>query len=438
MDQPISQEQFDLTLDQLHISDVSHLTIRQCTMVGSALEAVAQVPFSHLEIGVPGLPASSVGIAAQRKALNEGVAAVYPPVQGIPALKESAARFVRAFIGIGIDPRGIVPTVGSMQGSWVSVLACANLQPGKDKILYLCPGFSPHGRQPDLLGIANLCFDVYEHRAGGLREKLEEILSAGDVAAMLYSNPNNPAWICLTPEELAVIGELARKYDVIVIEDMAYLCMDFREDRSAPFKPPYQPTVARYTDQYILLLSASKIFSYAGERIGVACISNALYRSEYPALKERWGIGDFGDNFILNYLYVNSAGTSHSAQHALAAMMDAATAGTLDFVGELREYAARAHRARAIFEGRGFHLVYDRDIAQPIGDGFFFTVGYGTMENRPLMEALLRCGIVAVSLNTTGSRQKGIRVCVSRLCGEEDFRRLEAHLDLFVKLVSKQ
>ena len=435
MKEPVSQEVFRQILAEMDIDDVSRTSIRQCQMLGNKLEEIQGEPFSHLEIGVPGIPACPVGIAAQKEALDKGLSAIYPPVQGIPELKKNAAEFIKAFIDVDIDPKGIVPTVGSMQGSMTSILECSQLQPGKDTILYICPGFSAHGRQPDILGIKNLFFDVYEYRSENLREKLESYLKEGNIAAILYSNPNNPAWICLSEEELAIIGDLANKYDVIILEDMAYLCMDFRKDMSVPFQPPFQSTVARYTDNYVLLLSGSKIFSYAGERIGISCISNKLYEREYPALKEKWGIGRFGDNFILNYLYVNTSGTSHSAQYALSAMFKAAVEGRYNFVKELREYAIRAHKSRQLFEDNGFHLVYDKDIEQTISDGFFYTVEYKSLGNRELLEALLRCGIIAIPLNTTGSGQAGIRVCVSRLGNEEDFRRLDDHLKLFVKLV---
>ena len=335
-----------------------------------------------------------------------------------------------------IDPKCIVPTVGSMQGSLTSILECSQLQPGKDTILYICPGFSAHGRQPDILGIKNVWFDIYEYRAEKLRDKLESYFKEGNIAAILYSNPNNPAWICLTEEELQIIGELATQYDVIVLEDMAYLCMDFRKDLSVPFQPPFQSTVARYTDNYVMLLSGSKIFSYAGERIGITCIGNNLYQREYPALKEKWGIARFGDNFILNYLYVNTSGASHSAQYALSAMFEACLDGRYNFVKELRDYGLRAHQSREIFEQNGFRLVYDKDMNQTIGDGFFYTVTYKDMDNRTLLEALLRCGVVAIPLNTTGSKQCGIRVCVSRLLNDWDFQRLDRHLKQFVKLVS--
>ena len=436
MKQALPQETLDKVLQEMGIENISRTTIRQCAMIGSQLEEISGEPFSHLEFGVPGIPACPIGIEAQKKALDEGKCSIYPSVQGLPELKKNASRFVKAFIDVDINPKGIVPTVGSMQGSLTCILECSQLQPGKDTILYICPGFSAHGRQPDILGIKNEIFDIYEYRAEKLRDKLESYFKQGNVAAVLYSNPNNPAWICLTEEELQIIGELATQYDVIVLEDMAYLCMDFRKDMSVPFEPPFQSTVARYTDNYVMLLSASKIFSYAGERIGMVCIGDKLYRREYPALKEKWGIASFGDNFILNYLYINTSGAAHTAQYAFSAMMEASVDGRYNFVKELREYGQRAYLSREIFERNGFHLVYDRDMEQTIGDGFFYTVGYKNMQNRELLEALFRCGVVAIPLNTTGSGQCGIRVCVSRLLSEADFQRLEEHLKLFVNLVN--
>ncbi len=437
MDKPVSRERLSAVLESMGVDDISRTTIRQCSQIGSILEEEAGEKFSHLEFGVPGIPACKIGIEAQKKALDAGVPSIYPSIQGLPELKANASRFIKAFIDIDIDPKGIIPTVGSMQGSMTSILECSQLQPGKDTILYVCPGFSPHGRQPDILGIKNIFFDIYEYRAEKLRDKLESYFKQGNIAAILYSNPNNPAWICLTEEELRIIGELATKYDVIVLEDMAYLCMDFRKDMSVPFEPPFQSTVAKYTDNYIIFLSASKIFSYAGERIAVVCISDKLYKREYPTLKEKWNLASFGDNFILNYLYVNTSGACHSAQYALAAMFEAAVDGRYDFVKELRNYGFRAHRSREIFDSNGFRLVYDKDMEQTISDGFFYTVTYKDMGNRELLETLLRCGIIAIPLNTTGSGQSGIRVCVSRLMDSTDFELLDSHLRLFVKTVNQ-
>ena len=117
------------------------------------------------------------------------------------------------------------------------------------------------------MGVKYRQFDIFNYRGAALRDKLESFLKEGNISAIIYSNPNNPAWICLEEEELQIIGELATQYDTIVLEDLAYFAMDFRRDLSRPFEPPFQATVARYTDNYMLMLSASKIFSYAGQRM---------------------------------------------------------------------------------------------------------------------------------------------------------------------------
>ena len=435
---PIPSSKFSDLLRNMDISDISLATIRQCQSVGQELEAMTNEPIVHLEMGIPGINVHHIGTNAQKEALDKGKAKLYPAAGGIKSLKENASRFIKAFVDVDIDPLCIIPTVGSMNGSFNLVLECSQINPEKDTILYLCPGFSAHGRQPDVLGIRNYTFDVYMYRGEKLREKLEKEFSSGRIAALLYSNPNNPAWICFTEEELKIIGELATKYDVIVLEDMAYMCMDFRNDLSKPFEPPFQPTVAKYTDNYALMISGSKIFSYAGERIAITAISNKLYHREYPELRRRYGLGSFGDNFMLTYCYVCSSGCSHSAQYALSAMFKAAADGTYDFVSELREYGRRAHRSKEIFEKHGFHLVYDKDIDQSIGDGFFYTVGYKDISNVDLLTMLMRCGINAIALNSTGSGKQGIRVCVSQMLAEEDFTRLDERLGIFRKLVEDE
>ena len=431
---PVSRQSIDEVLRRLDIADIGRTTIRQCVNVSHELEKLSGEKFVHLEFGIPGLNACQIGIDAQKKALDSGEASVYPPVCGIPELKENGSRFIKAFVGVDISPEGIVPTVGSMQGCYNLLLECIQMNPSKDTVVYLNPGFPSHYVQAKVLGFKTRMFDLYDFRGDKFRGKIEEVFGDGRVAAIVYSNPNNPSWVCLTEDELKSLGELCTKYDVIALEDMAYLCMDFRKNRSVPFEPPYQPTVARYTDNCVLMISASKIFSYAGERIAMVAISDKLYHREYPALRERYGLGRFGDNFSLTYLYVNSSSCSHSAQFAFAAMLEAAADGEYDFIGEMREYGRRAGKAKEIFLRHGFHIVYDKDLDEDVSDGFFFTIGYDGLTGSQLLLNLLRCGICAITMVATRSTREGIRVCVSMLNSEEDFRALDERLGLFVGL----
>ena len=206
--------------------------------------------------------------------------------------------------------------------------------------------------------------------------------------------------------------------------------MDFRKELGKPFEAPYQASVAHYTDNYILQISGSKAFSYAGQRIGVTAISNKLYHRAYPGLTKRYGGGTFGTVYIHRVLYALSSGTSHSAQIALAAMFKAASDGQFDFITEVKEYGRRAERLKKIFTDYGFTIVYDHDLDEPIADGFYFTIAYPGMTGGQLMEELIYYGVSAISLSTTGSNQEGLRACTSFIKPHQ-YDLLEERLKLF-------
>lgn len=416
------------------VKDLSSATIGETLLVAQYLQKSTGIPVIRMDQGSPGLPVNRYGVEEEKRALDSGIGSQYPAAAGVPELKDAASRFIKAFLDVELSPQGCVPVTGSVAGSFGSFIACTQRIPGKDKVLFIDPGFPIQKSQLRVLGIGWKCFDIYPHRgAGNLRAKLEEELSAGDVAAIVYSNPNNPAWICLEEEELKVIGELATRYDVIVMEDLAYFCMDYRKDLSQPFRAPFLPTVAKYTDNYILLLSASKIFSYAGQRIALCCIGDKLFGRQYPALASRYhDAGVFGVTLTASILYMITSGCTATTQYAYAKMLDLSCDGVINFVEDTREYERRASRMKEIFCRHGFHIVYDRDVTQEVGDGFFFTLGYGDMTGEELVVELLKYGVSGICLSTTGSGRKGIRACVSRM-SEELFPVLDERMAEFDK-----
>ena len=414
-----SEELVEKAASVCKVADLSRATIGEVLLVAQYLEKETGIPFIRMDQGSPGLPVNQAGVEAEKAALDRGVGSQYPAAAGVPELKEQASRFVRAFLDVDISPRACVPTVGSVAGSYGSFIACTQRTPGKNTVLFIDPGFPIQKSQLRIIGADWVEFDIYQYRGAALREKLESMLQAGDIAAIIYSNPNNPAWICLEEEELAIIGELATKYDVIVMEDLAYFCMDFRRDMGHPFEPPYPPTVAKYTDNYILMLSSSKIFSYAGQRMALTCISDKLFDRHFPALAERYkDAGVFGQTLIASILYMITSGCTASTQYAYAEMLRLSTEGKINFVEDTREYARRAEKMKKIFTDNGFHIVYDYDATQVVGDGFFFTIGYGDMSGGDLLKELLYYGVSSISLSTTGSDQQGVRACTSRMRDE--------------------
>ena len=218
-----------------------------------------------------------------------------------------------------------------------------------------------------------------------------------------------------------------------MIEDLAYFGMDFRENYSVPGEPPFQPTVARYCDDYILLISSSKIFSYAGQRIGLLVMSDHLYNRRYPDLLRYYSTDIFGRAMIFGALYALSSGVTHSVQYGFTAILKAVNEGLYNFVDNTKAYGDKAAKMKEMFIRNGFRIVYDMDIDRPVADGFYFTISYPSKSGGELLQELLSYGIAAITLNICGSeRHEGLRACVSQV-REKQMPLLEERLELFKK-----
>ena len=430
-DTPINYEIVSQKIKDSGLKNVGKASIREIKRLISEIETETGEKFIRMEMGIPGLPAAKVGVEAQIDALQHGVAALYPDIEGLPELKTQMARFCKNFIDIDVSAQCCVPTVGSMQGGMSLFMTFQRLHKQKDTTLFIDPGFPVQKQQHKILGAKFETFDVYNFRGEKLRDKLESYLSKGNIHSIIYSNPNNPSWICFTETELRIIAEIADKYDTIVIEDLAYFGMDFRQNISMPGMPPYQASVAKYTDNFVLLISSSKAFSYAGERLGVMVFSDKVFHSNYPDLEPYFGTANLGRAIVYGTVYALSSGTSHSAQYAMAAILKAVNEGTYNFIDEVKDYAEKAHIMKKMFLDNGFQLVYDKDEDKELSDGFYFTICYPGLSGEELLEEFLYYGISAISLAITGSeRLEGLRACVS-LVNRSQFPDLEYRLKRF-------
>jgi aspartate/methionine/tyrosine aminotransferase len=428
---PIPSEVVNEVIDAFGIHPAGKATIRELVKIVNDIEGITGEEYIRMEMGVPGLDPTFVGTEAEMIALHQGVASKYPNIEGIAPLKKEAARFVNLFLNVEVEPKHCVPSVGSMMGSMASFMVVNRSDRNRTGTLFLDPGFPVQKQQCLVLGHQYGSFDLYDFRGSKLRQKMEEEIKKGQYSSILYSNPNNPSWICLNEEELKIIGELSIKHDITIIEDLAYFGMDFRKDLSKPGIPPFQPTVARYTDNYLLLISSSKAFSYAGQRIGMMIMAPVLYERKYPDLRRYYSSEKFGHAMIYGALYALSAGASHSAQYALAAIFKAVNDGSYNYIKEVREYGEKAAIMKMMFQKYGFRIVYDMDLDEPIADGFYFTLSYPGFEGSQLVEELLYYGISAISLEITGSsRKEGLRACVSQV-RRDQFPVLEERLKRF-------
>ena len=413
--------------------DVRSASIREMNKLVNAIEEKLDVRFIRMEFGIPGLPANPIAIEAERQALIERqVGHIYAPFEGIPPLKKEASRFIKLFMNIDIPPSCCIPTVGAMEGCFASLALASRLRRGADTVLCLEPGFPVNKLQMRFLGVKNESIDFYDHRGDKLLRAVEERAKRGDICAILWSSPNNPSWIVLKESELQGLGRICDDHGLIAIEDLAYFGMDLRQDYTRPGEPPYQPTVMRYSKHGICIISSSKMFSYAGQRIAITVVSPELMERESSDLVQNYGTANIGHAFVHGVLYPITACVPETPQYGLLALLQAANAGERSLWEPAREYARRAKLMKKLFFENGFTLVYDNDLGEPLADGFYFTVAYPGFENgADLLGELLHYGISAITLETTGScRTEGLRACVS-MTRPDQFPVLEERLRKF-------
>ncbi len=428
---PVNADLVTRAIEDSGLQSLSKASIREIKKLIDDIERASGERYVRMEMGIPGLPPNPIAVEAQIAALRRGVAAVYPDIQGVAPLKAEIARFVKQFLNVAVDPEHCLPTVGSMMGAMACFMTINRMWAHREGTLFIDPGFPVQKQQCRILGHDYMSFDVYDYRGPKLYDKLKSHLDTGKVSSILYSNPNNPSWICFTEDELKTIASLADQYGAVVIEDLAYFGMDFRRDYSHPGQPPFQPSVAHHTDRFVLLISSSKVFSYAGERIGMLVVSDAIWNTRAPDLKRYYPSDQLGYALVFGSIYALSSGTSHSAQYALAAILKAVNDGEYDYIAGVRDYGEKAREMKRIFTENGFRIVYDKDLEEPIADGFYFTFSYPGLSGEELLRELVYYGVSAIALGTTGSlRTEGLRACTS-LIQREQFPALRERLARF-------
>ncbi len=180
-----------------------------------------------------------------------------------------------------------------------------------------------------------------------------------------------------------------------------------------------------------MLISSSKVFSYAGQRIGMMVISDKIFQTEAPDLLRFYKFSRVGHAMIFGTLYSLSSGTAHTPQFALTAILKAVNDGNFNFIEVVKEYGEKAKIMKKMFTDNGFRIVYDKDEDKPIADGFYFTFSYPGFTGGELLREMLFYGVSAIALTVTGSeRHEGVRACVS-LVGRDQFPDLENRLKKF-------
>jgi methionine aminotransferase len=158
-------------------------------------------------------------VEAMRKGLNQ-----YPPMPGIPALREAVASKVEALYGRKYDPASEVTiTAGATQAIITAVLAL--VKPG-DEVIVLEPCYDSYVPNIELAGGVAVRVPL---TPGTFRPDFHKIGAALSprTRAIIVNTPHNPSATVWTREEMLQLQELLAPTDVFVISDEVYEHMVF-------------------------------------------------------------------------------------------------------------------------------------------------------------------------------------------------------------------
>ena len=161
--------------------------------------------------------------AAMRAGLNQ-----YPPMAGIPVLRERIAAKIEALYGHRYDPVGeITVTAGATQAILTAVLAFVG--PG-DEVIVLDPCYDSYAPNIELAGGARGPRAARARRRSGPTSTASPPRSAPQTQAIIVNSPHNPSGTVWSADDMARLAELLRPTDVVVISDEVYEHMVYDGD----------------------------------------------------------------------------------------------------------------------------------------------------------------------------------------------------------------
>ena len=185
----------------------------------------------------------------------------YATTWGSQTIREALARKQKHFSGMDVDPdQEIVVTCGGTEAMMAAMLTVCN--PG-DKVVVFSPFYENYGADAILSGAEPIYVPLVPPAFSFDPDVLEDAFRQPGVKALILCNPSNPSGKVFTREELTIIADLAKKYDLYVITDEVYEHILYK-----PHEHVYMATLPGMRERTIICSSLSKTYSITGWRIG--------------------------------------------------------------------------------------------------------------------------------------------------------------------------
>ena len=192
----------------------------------------------------------------------------YPPMMGLPALRQAVAAINKRFYGLDVDwATEVMVTSGATEALADAILGL--VRPG-DEVVLIEPLYDSYlpivrlaGGIPKPVRIAPPTWEIDpDALAAAFSDKTK---------AILINTPMNPAGKVFSRAELELIAGLCLKHDAVVISDEVYEHLVF--DGGRHLSPMQIPGLR---DRVVRIGSAGKTFSLTGWKIGYVTAAPAL------------------------------------------------------------------------------------------------------------------------------------------------------------------
>lgn len=219
-------------------------------------------PFNTVNLGQgrPDFDGPKSMLEAASQAILSGKANQYAPDLGILPLRQQLVQHAQQFYDLDIDvDQGVVITSGASEGLFTAIQGSAD---AGDEVILIEPFFDLYLPAVTMGGMKPIFVPM---RPPEWRFDPDELRAAfnENTRAIVINNPHNPTGRVYTREELTVIADLCKEFDVIVISDEVYEHLTYQGARHIPIA-----TLPGMFERTLTVSSAAKTFSATGWKVG--------------------------------------------------------------------------------------------------------------------------------------------------------------------------
>ena len=212
----------------------------------------------HLEIGQPDFPTPSHICEAAIRAIREGKTG-YGPSLGLPELRRAIAEEAGRRRGLDFRAEQVIVTPGAKPILYYAINA---LTGEGDEVIYPDPGFPMYASITAYSGAKPVPLPLREEKGFRFEAREFRSLLSDRTRLLVLNSPQNPTGGILTPSDLEVVAEEARRRDLWVLSDEIYGGIQYEGEF---FSIASLPGMAERT---VILDGFSKSYSMTGWRMG--------------------------------------------------------------------------------------------------------------------------------------------------------------------------